>query len=74
MTEVAVVAAIVAVCVVLLAVRLLAGRDFVKTHLDQNPEMGKRGIGCAKNEGDYIEQHSGIRIQEHTGSPGSNDE
>ena len=66
MVEVIAVVAIVAVCVVLLAVRLFAGRDFVQTHLDRNEAMRRRGIGCAKNEGDYIERRSGLKIEEHS--------
>lgn len=39
---------LVAVSVVLLSVRLLFGRDFVKTHVDQSDAMCRRGIHCVK--------------------------
>lgn len=39
---------IVAICMLLLCVRLFFGRGFVKTHVDQSKAMRERGIRCVQ--------------------------
>ena len=39
---------IVAICIILLSVRLFFGRGFVKAHVDQNKAMRQRGIHCVQ--------------------------
>lgn len=41
---------IVAICMILLCVRLFFGRGFVKTHVDQSKAMRQRGIGCVQSQ------------------------
>lgn len=41
---------IVAICMILLCVRLFFGRSFVKTHVDQSNAMRQRGIGCVQSQ------------------------
>ncbi len=41
---------LVAVCVVLLSVRLFFGRAFVRTHVGDNKLMRRRGIGCVQSQ------------------------
>lgn len=41
---------IVAFSVLFLAIRLLFGRSFVKTHVDQSKAMRQRGIGCVQSQ------------------------
>ena len=41
---------IVAICMILLCVRLFFGRGFVKTHVDQSKAMRQLGIGCVQSQ------------------------
>lgn len=41
---------IVAICMLLLCVRLFFGRGFVKTHVDQSKAMRERGIRCVQSQ------------------------
>lgn len=41
---------IVAICMILLCVRLFFGRGFVKAHVDQSKAMRQRGIGCVQSQ------------------------
>lgn len=41
---------IVAICVILLSVRLFFGKQFVKTHVSQSKAMRRRGIGCVQSQ------------------------
>lgn len=74
MAEILAVVAIVAIAVVLLSVRLLTGREFVKTHIEDNEALREQGIGCAKDEGTYIERKSGLKIAEHSRCRGTGSE
>ena len=57
---------ILAIAVLLLAVRLLVGKKVVHTHGDGNREMARRGIHCVKPQDREARQNSGLKIKEHT--------
>ena len=38
---------ILAVCVALLCIKLLFGKEFVSTHIDENQTLREKGICCA---------------------------
>lgn len=58
---------IVAVCVILLCVRLIFGKkDFIHTHVDGNPEMERRGIGCVKRQDLEARLNGGLKIKQHS--------
>lgn len=42
----AIILGIIALCILLLSVRLFFGKRFVHTHIEGNREMQKRGIHC----------------------------
>ena len=59
---------IIAIAVALLSVRLLFGKkNFVHTHVEGNPEMERRGIGCVKSQDRHARLNGGLRIKEHGG-------
>ena len=65
--EFVIVLLIVAIAVALLAVRLLFGKkEFVHTHVDGNPAMERRGIGCVKRQDREARSKNGFKIKEHT--------
>lgn len=64
--ELMIVVIILAIAVLLLAVRLLVGKNFVHTHVDGNREMARRGIFCVKRQDREARQNSGLKIKEHT--------
>lgn len=69
MKEVLIVAIILAIAVLLLAVRLLAGKKkFVHTHVDGNKEMARRGIHCVKRQDREARLNGGLKIKEHSAS------
>lgn len=52
----------------LLSIRLLFGKKkFVHTHVEGNPEMERRGIGCVKSQDRRARQRDGFKIKEHSG-------
>lgn len=50
--------AILAICMILLSVRLFVGKRFVRTHVDQNPELRRRGIHCAQAQDAEARRHA----------------
>lgn len=67
MKELIFVGIILAIAVLLLAVRLLAGKkNFVHTHVDGNKEMERRGIHCVKRQDRDARRNSGLKIKEHS--------
>ena len=62
--EIVFVLLIIAIAVLLLGIRLLlAGKGFVHTHVEGNPEMERRGIGCVKSQARI---NGGLKIKEHS--------
>lgn len=58
---------IVAIAVALLGIRLLFGkRKFVHTHVDGNPAMRRKGIGCVKSQDRKARLTNGFKIKEHS--------
>lgn len=55
---------IVAVCFVLISVRLFFGRAFVKTHVDQSKAMRQRGIHCVSTQDAQARATNPHRINE----------
>ena len=56
---------IVAIAVALLSIRLLLGKkNFVHTHVDGNPAMEKRGIGCVKRQDREARMNGDFKIRE----------
>lgn len=41
---------IVAICLLLLCVKIIAGKRFPNSHVSGNKEMRKRGIGCVQSQ------------------------
>ena len=56
---------ILALCVLMLCIRILLKKDgtFVKTHVSQNPEMRRRGISCVQSQ-DFAARHKPNKIKE----------
>lgn len=48
---------IIALCVVLLAVRLFFGKPFVSMHIDESQAMKQQGIDCVVKQ-DWQQRHS----------------
>lgn len=57
---------IVAICMLLLSVRLFFGRSFVKTHVDQNKAMRQRGIHCVQTQDAEQRLYNTKQIKERT--------
>jgi len=57
---------IIAICLVLLSVRLFFGKSFVKTHVDQNKAMRQRGIHCVQAQEAQMRHNATTKIQERT--------
>lgn len=55
---------LVGVAVLLLSVRLLAGRSFVKTHVDQSKAMYQRGIRCARSQDAAARAANPLKVRE----------
>ena len=65
--EIVLVLLIIAIAVLLLSVRLLFGKkEFVHTHVEGNPDMERRGIGCVKSQDRQARLNGGLKITEHT--------
>jgi hypothetical protein len=65
--EIVLVLLIIAIAVLLLSVRLLFGKkEFVHTHVEGNPDMERRGIGCVKSQDRQARLNGGLKIKEHT--------
>ncbi|MBO4486905.1 MAG: hypothetical protein J5729_00875 [Bacteroidaceae bacterium] len=63
--EVIFVLIIIAIAVVLLAIRLIMGRkNVVHTHIEGNREMDKRGIHCVMHQDMEARLNSGLKIKE----------
>lgn len=63
--EVIFVLIIIAIAVVLLAIRLIMGRkNVVHTHIEGNREMDKRGIHCVMHQDMEDRLNSGLKIKE----------
>ena len=58
---------LVGVAVLLLSVRLLAGRSFVKTHVDQSKAMYQRGIRCARSQDAAARAANPLKVSERAG-------
>ncbi len=58
-------AAIIAICIIMLCIQILLKKNgtFVKSHVSQNKEMRKRGIGCVQSQ-DFAARHRRTGIQE----------
>jgi hypothetical protein len=56
---------IVAICMVLLSVRLFFGKGFVKTHVDQSKAMRQRGIGCVQSQDAAARIENRKRVKEN---------
>lgn len=58
--------AILAVCMLLLCVRLLFKKDgrFVKTHVSQSKAMRERGVTCVQSQ-DFADRHRKEKIKEY---------
>ena len=56
---------IIAVCLVLLSVRLFAGKRFVRTHVDQNKALGRKGIHCAQSQDAEMRHPRRTAVEEH---------
>lgn len=64
--EIVLVLLIIAIAVLLLSVRLLFGKkEFVHTHVEGNPDMERRGIGCVKSQDRQARLNGGLKIKEH---------
>ncbi len=57
---------IIAICLVLLSVRLFFGKSFVKTHVDQNKAMRQRGIHCVQAQEAQMRHNAATKVQERT--------
>ncbi len=65
--EIVLVLLIIAFAVLLLCVRLLFGKkEFVHTHVEGNPHMERRGIGCVKSQDRQARLNGGLKIKEHS--------
>ena len=65
--EIVFVLLIIAIAVLLLGIRLLlAGKGFIHTHVEGNPEMERRGIGCVKSQDRQARINGGLKIKEHS--------
>ena len=59
-------AIIIALCILMLSIRILLKKDgqFVKTHVSQSEAMRERGIGCVQGQ-DFAARHKKKRIKEY---------
>ncbi len=67
--------AAVALCVLLLSVRLFFGRAFVQTHVGGNKLMRRRGIGCVQTQDAQArsKRRKGVREREERIQSSHND-
>lgn len=56
---------IIAVCLVLLSVRLFVGKRFVRTHVDQNKALARKGIHCAQSQDAEMRRSNRLAVEEH---------
>lgn len=56
--------AILVASMAILCVRLFAGRRFVRTHVDQNPHMRRRGIRCVQSQDAEARISNGRHVSE----------
>lgn len=56
---------VIAMCLALLSVRLFAGKNFVRTHVDQNKGLRRKGIHCAQSQDAEICHRSHLAVEEH---------
>lgn len=59
--------AIIAICLILLAVRLFFGKQFVSSHIDQNKALRKKGIGCVQSMDTRMRLPNRCRVSERSG-------
>lgn len=55
---------LVGLAVLLLSVRLMAGRGFVKTHVDQSKAMRQRGIHCVQHQDAAARSARKVKVKE----------
>ena len=59
--------AIVAVALLLLAVKVLVGKKFVHTHIDGNRHLNKKGIHCVQSMDRKMRKDNPNRVKEREG-------